>query len=108
MRTIQEVLKFIEESNGRIFSIQFMKRGSFELREMTCRTGVTKHLKGGERAYDPTEHHLVYVFDMAAKGYRCFPLEGLKAIKIDGKWESVVTPDVKHQQLIDDAMDKEL
>ena len=90
-KTIKEALKFIEESNGRIFSIKFRKRGSLnEIREMTCRTGVAKHIKGGDRAYDPAEHMLVYVYDMIEKGYRCFPIDGLKEIKMDGEWHVIV------------------
>ncbi len=108
MKTIVDAFNFIEESNGRIFSVKFISRTTHELREMTCRTGVKKHLKGGQRAYDPAEHNLVYVYDMGEKGYRCFPLDGLKEIKIDGKWHTIVTPEVMHQQLLDDAMDKEL
>lgn len=108
MKTISDVLKFIEESNGRIFSVRFISRTTGEPKEMVCRTGVTKHLKGGERAYDPAEHKLVYVYDMGEKHYSCFPLDGLKEIMIDGVWHTIVTPDVKHQQLLDDAMDKDL
>lgn len=108
MKTIAEVLEFIEGASGRFFTVRFVKRGTFELREMLCRTGVKKHLKGGERAYDPAEYHLVSVYDMGKKHYSCFPLDGLKEVKIDGKWHTIVTPEVMHQQLLDDAMDQEL
>ncbi len=108
MLTGNEARKWIEESNGKDFSVRFYKRGTQTLREMACRTNVKDELKGGERAYEPEAYCLINVFDTEKKAYRCFPLDGLKEIKIDDKWESVVPPDVKHQQLLDDAMDKEL
>lgn len=98
MKTIEQALKFIEESHGRIFSIKFLKRGTTELREMTCRTDVKKYVKGEGRAYNPAEHLLVYVYDMLKKGYRCFPIDGLKEIKIDGEWHRIVTPEVMKKE----------
>lgn len=89
MKTVKDAFDFIEQSKGRIFSVKFISRTTGEFREMTCRTGVTKHLAGGERAYDPAEHNLVYVYDMK-NGYRCFPLDGLTEIKIDGEWHTIV------------------
>ena len=107
MKTIAQALKFIEESNGEEFSVRFIKRGTFEPREMNCRIGKVEDLKGGKRAYDPMEHHVVNVFEIG-KGFRCFPLDGWKAIKIGEVWHTIVTPDVLHQQLLDDEMDQEL
>lgn len=87
---IEEVEKFVKETNGKIFSIKFIKRTTKELRSMVCRTGVKKHLKGGEPAYDPKEKDLIVVYDMQSKGYRSIPKEGIQEILIDGKWLTVV------------------
>lgn len=77
----------IRNSNGKIMNVLFVKRTTGELREMVCRTGVTKHLKGGPAAYDFKEKNLVSVYDMQAevgKGYRSIPLENIRSITIDG------------------------
>ena len=92
MKTIAEVLKYIAESDGEEFTVRFRKRGSLQMREMICRTGETSKLKGGERAYDPAEHQLVYVYEVNV-GFRCFPLEGLREIKIKDEWHTIVPPD---------------
>lgn len=86
---ISEVEKFIKETHGKIFSIRFIKRTTAELRSMVCRTGVKSHLAGGDPAYDPKKHNLIWVYDMAKKGYRSIPKEGITEILIDGNWVKV-------------------
>ena len=77
----------IRNSNGKIMNVLFKKRTDGQLREMVCRTGVKKHLKGGEAAYSFSEKNLVSVYDMQAevgKGYRSIPLENIRSITING------------------------
>ena len=61
-------------ANGKIFTVKFVKRTDGSERTMTCRLGVTKHLRGGTLGYDPREHDLLGVFDMTAGGYRSIDL----------------------------------
>lgn len=99
---------------GQFFSVKFIKRTTGEEREMVCRKDVTKYLAGGQRAYEPDEHNLMFVWDSgtfaselrkwqaanpdatkakieAAKdeiGRKCFRsinLELLMTLKIDGQ-----------------------
>ena len=72
-------------SDGKIFSVEFIKRTTGELRRMTCRIGVKKHLKGGEKAYSAAQKRLLTVFDMDAKGYRSIPLEGIQSVSVGGQ-----------------------
>lgn len=82
----EEVHTFIKElPKGSIFTVIFRKRTTGELREMNCRQGVKKHLKGGEAKYSFESKGLVSVFDIQNKGYRCFPLDALRQIKTGGK-----------------------
>lgn len=74
---------------NRIFGCTFTKRSTGETRRMACRLGVTKHLKGGELAYDPAARGLVIVFDMHKRQYRTIPLEGIQSITVGGQ---VITP----------------
>lgn len=80
---------FVKATNGKIFAIKFIKRSDGAERKMICRTGVKKHLKGGELAYDPVSKGLITVFDMTVNGYRSIPIEGVFSILIDGEWKPV-------------------
>ena len=71
--------------DGKIFSLVFIKRSTGTERHMTCRLGVTKHLRGGNRAYDPAQHNLLNVFDMDAKGYRSIPVEAIQRLSVGGQ-----------------------
>jgi len=73
----ERLKKAILESNGRFFSVTFIKRSNGEERTMVCRTGVKKHLKGGELGYIPSEKELAVVFDQQKQGYRTIPLEAV-------------------------------
>jgi hypothetical protein len=68
---------------NKIFSVIFEKKDG-TLREMVCRLGVKKHLKGGELSYDPEEKNYLVVFDMQSEGYRTININTLKRIKLDG------------------------
>lgn len=87
--TIQEVLKRIGESKGKIFSIRFTKRSTGEARHMVARTDVTSYLKGGPRSYDFEEKGLICVFDMQKKDYRTIPVDAITKFKSDGEWQKV-------------------
>lgn len=66
--------------NGKFFTVRFTKRSDGSDRIMNCRTGVTKHLRGGDKAYDDRQHKLITVYDLKSKGYRSIPLEGVYQI----------------------------
>lgn len=99
--TIQE---FIEQtSDGRIFTVDFVKRTDNTMRTMSCRRGVTKGVKGVGMSYDPQAKNLLTVYDMQkldpsaphnvgksederTKGaFRNINLEALVALRMGGK-----------------------
>ena len=55
--------KISELDDSTIFFVKFIKRSTGEIRDMYAQKGVGKFVKGGEQAYDPSEHNLVGVFD---------------------------------------------
>ncbi len=87
--TRREAVAFIRQTAGRVFAVSFIKRTDGTLRVMNCRLGVTKHLRGGERSYDPAAHGLIVVFDMASRGYRSIPVDSITGIEIAGEWKPV-------------------
>ena len=80
--TLNEIVELTK--NGNIFSAVFIKKNG-ERREMVCRLGVKKHLKGGQLAYDAKGRNLLPVFDMQKEGYRMININTLVQLKINGK-----------------------
>jgi len=80
--TLNEIVELTK--NGNIFSAVFIKKNG-ERREMVCRLGVKKHLKGGQLAYDAKGRNLLPVFDMQKEGYRMINVNTLVQLKINGK-----------------------
>lgn len=78
--------------DGKIFSVVFQKADG-TLRRMVCRTGVTKHLKGGEANYAGPQDENIGVFDTEANAYRCFSSCRVVRIKGDGVTVEACTPD---------------
>ncbi len=81
------IQEFKTAVNGKFFKAVFLKKDG-TLREMTCRFGVKKHLKGGEKAYDAEALGLWTVFDVEKKAYRSIDTTRLIALKC-GKIELV-------------------
>ena len=80
--TEEAIREAVAKANGRIFSVEFVKKDC-TLRKMICRTGVTKHLKGGELPYDPIDKGLLSVFDMSVQDYRMINLRTIKSISLE-------------------------
>lgn len=77
---IQEARELIQKTRGKIFSATFVKKDNTR-RRMVARLGVTRHLQGGKRAYDPDKYNLVPVFDMENQGYRSINLETIEEFR---------------------------
>ena len=86
MKTIDKdtAKKYIYATNGKIFSAVFTKKDG-EKRQMVCRQGVSKYVKGVGLKFKPEERSLIGVFDMHKKAYRFINLETLEKIKVKGR-----------------------
>lgn len=78
-----EIQQLKELLGSKIFSVVFTKKDG-SLREMVCRLGVTKHLKGGVKKYDSDALNYLTVFDMQKQEYRTINVNTLKQIKFEG------------------------
>ena len=77
-------IKTLKEMVGsKIFSVIFQKKDG-TIREMVCRLGVTKHLKGRELKYSPEDFNYLTVFDMQKQEYRTINVSTLRQIKFEG------------------------
>jgi hypothetical protein len=82
---MKELMHEIKQTIGnKIFSVSFVKKDG-SIRDMVCRFGVTKHLKGGELNHDPMELGHLVVFDMQKEAYRTINWNTIKQIKFEGK-----------------------
>jgi hypothetical protein len=83
---VSRVVRELEgRTDGRFFSVTFIKRTTGEIRKMNCRLHVLRHLKGVGSTYDPKAHDLMVVWDIGKKGYRSIPLENVLSATIDGR-----------------------
>lgn len=78
--TKEEMAQKILESGGKFFSARFVKKNN-EIRDINCRLGVKKNLKGVGRKHPPG---LINTFDIKANGYRYINAETLQRAKIGG------------------------
>jgi len=72
---------FLEGTRGRIFRVVFSRRADGRQREMVCRIGVTKHLKGQGPAYCAADHDLMSVYDVQKREYRSIPLDRVLCVR---------------------------
>ena len=72
--------KIIELVGNKFFTISFIKKDG-TLRKMNARLGVTKHLKGGKKSYNPDDFNYLTVFDLGKKQYRTVNLNTVKEVK---------------------------
>jgi len=90
--TNQDAATLINGTDGKVFSVKFVTRGSGEVREGRFRLGstVTVGRAGGEAAYSFSGKGLISVYRMAGDEstsdgqWRTIPIEGIKWIKING------------------------
>lgn len=83
-----KVLKIINDTQGKIFAVQFTKKDG-TLRMMLARLGVQKNLKGGTNGASE-KNGLITVWDMVANGYRMINLETLITLNASGERYEVV------------------
>jgi hypothetical protein len=75
-----KVENVIELLGDKIFTVTFIKKDG-TVRVLNGRRKVTKHLKGGELAYDPIERGLIPVYDLKSEGYRMINSQTVTEIK---------------------------
>ena len=80
----KQATDLIKGSKGRVFGVQFIKRSTGEVRNMSARTGVTKYITGEGLKFSPSKKNLIAVFDMNKQGYRMINLEGLTSLRLNG------------------------
>lgn len=73
----------LSATRGRFFHVTFLKKDG-SVRSMVCRTGVTSHLKGGDKSFSDLDKGLVTVYDVHTRGYRSFSLDRILSFTFGG------------------------
>jgi hypothetical protein len=81
---------FLRATDGKLFSIVFVRRRDGRARTMVCRTGVTKQRTGTGLAFDPDQKHLFGVYDIHKRAYRFIPLENVLCLTFNRKRYRVI------------------
>jgi hypothetical protein len=80
MNETVDPLKIIKSTNGKFFGISYTNKKG-ETKDYTCRTGVKKHLRGGEKYFVP-DSVTVYSVTSSNRGYKTFIREQINSIKV--------------------------
>ena len=85
MKTItrETAKEMIFNTNGRIFSVTFVKKDG-SIRDMNARRNVKKGVKGVGLGYNPDKFNLIPVFDMLNDGFRMINASTISRVKIEG------------------------
>jgi hypothetical protein len=79
-------LQMLERArDGRIFTVEFIKRTTGELRRMNCRRGVKNGVTGKGMAYDAISRALLPVWDIEKEAFRMINLAELVSLSMGGK-----------------------
>jgi len=68
---------FLAATEGKLFSVTFVRRGDGAVRRMLCRTGVRKEVTGAGLRFAPADRNLFSVYDVQKRQYRFIPLENV-------------------------------
>jgi hypothetical protein len=88
--SLAEAVDIILAQEGKILSVEFIKRTNGKVREMVCRTGVKKHLSGEGAKYSFKDRDLIPVFDLQKGGYRTINARTIQRVRAGGR-EYIVT-----------------
>jgi WYL_2, Sm-like SH3 beta-barrel fold len=87
--TVEYAERLIKSTRGAFFGVSFVKTDG-SVRDMVCRLGVTKGIKGTGMAYEPREQGLLPVFDVSKDSYRMINLNTLRRVTVDGQTFAVI------------------
>ncbi len=80
--TKEQAKQKIHNTMGQFFNVTFIKKDG-STRNMNCRLGVKKHLKGGSLPFDPAKYELIPVFCMKKNNYRMINIKTLQELTVN-------------------------
>lgn len=81
----RNIYRRLMATNGRIFTVIFIKRSTGKEKKLFARVGVKTRQKGKGLRYNSSEKKLIVVYDMKERTYKSIPIDGIEAVTIRGK-----------------------
>ncbi len=81
----RNIYRWLMATNGRVFSVTFIKRSTGEEKTIYARVGVKTRQKGKGLRYNTSDKKLIVVYDMKERTYKSIPIEGIEAVCCRGK-----------------------
>ena len=85
-----DVRDVLQGTNGKFFTVTFIKRTSGEKRKMNASLNYKGLLKGGDATYDAKSKGLLIVRDCTKQAIRSIPLDAVLEISANGNTYQVV------------------
>jgi hypothetical protein len=82
---VEEATELMQNSNGQIFTVMFIKKTNGEYREMICRLGVSLGVNGRGRNFTYEPEELLGVYDMQKHAHRMVNLRSVVGLNIGGE-----------------------
>lgn len=83
--SLTEAIEIVAAQEGKMMTVEFVKRTNGEVRVMNCRQGVRKHLTGEGAKYNFSEKGLIPVFDLQKRGYRTINAATIRRVRAGGQ-----------------------
>ena len=82
---VSKARELMEKSDGKMFTVFFIKKSNGKPREMNARLGVSVGVNGTGRNFKPEDHDLLGVYDMQEHGHRMVSLRSVYRLHLGGK-----------------------
>lgn len=76
----RNIYNWLMATNGRVFSITFIKRSTGKDKTIRARLGVKTKINAKAMRYNTREKKRIVVYDMDKRIYKCIPIEGIEAV----------------------------
>jgi len=83
--TPSKAKEMMEKSNGKIFTVCFIKKTDGKYREMNARIGVSVGVNGTGRNFKPGDYDLLGVYDMQKHAHRMVNLRQVVVLRMEDK-----------------------
>jgi hypothetical protein len=81
----RNIYRWLMATNGRVFSVTFIKRSAGKEKTIRARVGVKTGLNGSGMRYNTRNKKLIVVFDMKTRMYKSIPIDGIEAVACRGR-----------------------
>ncbi len=81
----RNIYRWLMATNGRVFSVTFIKRSTGKDKTIRARLGVKTKINGKGMRYNTHGRKIILVFDINMRKYKCIPIEGIEAVSYRGR-----------------------